>query len=64
MLGNLQSWQKRKEEIFYGKYGQLIEGKLMKLDRNENEVKNQLLEFIKMLNIQYSFLSKLKKEDK
>ena len=64
MLGNLQTWEKRKADIFHELYGKTIDTKLDRLLKNEREGKNELLEFIKLLNLQYSFLSKLKKEEK
>jgi len=34
------------------------------MEKNNIELRNEMNEFIKVLNMQYSFLSKLKKEEK
>jgi hypothetical protein len=34
MLGNLQSWEKKKEQVFNDMYGTSIESKLIKMQRN------------------------------
>ena len=45
-------------------YGTAIDSKLVRVERTQKELKAELLEFLKAINQQYSFLSKLRKDEK
>ena len=64
ILATLQDWERSKANKIKDHYEHRMGGLLGLMGRNQNEVNNELTEFIKVLNMQYNFMSKLKKEDK